>query len=340
MDYRLKENRRESFIRWYAWSLKYKDCDPAVWMTNYLNKRYEHNDEQRLWLCWLYGNTYHLPTAWILMNEFPDFELATVDRITEWNTANYKRLRYQTDTKWNKGHLPEMFASYQKFIGDKSQREVMESYYGHTEEQSFDNLWTGVKDSLHKFGRYSTWFYLQHLRHTAGVRISPTSLMLDDYSGSRSHRNGLLLASGLDDDYDRKLSAQEYQNLEQFSKEIIIEMKERFPELSSQIDFFTMETCLCSYKKIFRAHHGRYLGYYNDRVAEEINQVSADNWFGIEWEVLWQARDETLVAEYANKTAKIEKEKFTSFMNSGKMDRLDWMFNDERPVMVGLEEWL
>ena len=31
MDYRLKENRREAFIRWYAWSLKYDDCDPAVW---------------------------------------------------------------------------------------------------------------------------------------------------------------------------------------------------------------------------------------------------------------------------------------------------------------------
>lgn len=340
MDYRLKENRREAFIRWYAWSLRYKDCDPAVWMTNYLNKRYEHNDEQRLWLCWLYGNTYHLPTAWILMNEFPDFELATVDRITEWNTANYKRLRYQTDTKWNKGHLPDMFASYQKFIGDRTQREVMESYYGNTEEQSFDNLWTGVKDSLHKFGRYSTWFYLQHLRHTAGVRISPTSLMLDDYSGSRSHRNGLLLASGLDDDYDRKLTAQEYSDLEKFSKEIIIEMRERFPELSSQIDFFTMETCLCSFKKIFRANHGRYLGYYNDRVAEEINQVSADNWHGIEWEVLWQARHETLVASIPNKNAKIEKEKFISFMNSGKMERLDWMFKDEQPVMVGLEEWL
>ena len=336
MDYRLKENRRESFIRWYAWSLRYKDCDPAVWMTNYINKRYEHNDEQRLWLCWLYGNTYHLPTAWILMNEFPDFELATVDRMTEWNTANYKRLRYQTDTKWNKGHLPEMFASYQKFIGDRSQREVMESYYGHTEEQSFDNLWTGVKDSLHKFGRYSTWFYLQHLRHTAGVRISPTSLMLDDYSGSRSHRNGLLLACGKDDDYDRKLTAQEYLFLEQFSKEIITEMKERFPESSNQIDFFTMETCLCSYKKIFRAHHGRYLGYYNDRVAEEINQVSADNWHGIEWEVLWQSREETIDIRLDNKHG-IDKEKFRDFLSSGKLKGLDWMFEDEQPQLIGLE---
>ena len=47
MDYRLRENRREAFTRWYAWSLKYHDCDPAVWATNYLNERYEHNDEER-----------------------------------------------------------------------------------------------------------------------------------------------------------------------------------------------------------------------------------------------------------------------------------------------------
>ncbi len=82
-DYRLEQNRKEAFIRWYAWSLKYDDCDPAVWATNYLNNRYEHNDEQKLWLCWLYGNTYYLPTAWVLMNEFPDYELATVDRMTQ-----------------------------------------------------------------------------------------------------------------------------------------------------------------------------------------------------------------------------------------------------------------
>ena len=133
-------DRRELFIRWYALSLTYKDCDPAVWMTNYLNKRYEHNDEERIWICWLYGNTYQLPTAWVLKNEFPDYELATVDRIRWWNTQNYKRLRYQTDTKWNKGHLPAMFESYQKFIGNKTQREVLESYYGNDEKVVFFDL--------------------------------------------------------------------------------------------------------------------------------------------------------------------------------------------------------
>jgi len=328
--------RREQFIRWYAWSLKFGDCDPAVWMTNYVHQRYEHNDEERLWLAWLYGNTYQLPTAWVLKNEFPDYELATVYRITWWNTHNYKRLRYQVDTKWNKGHLPAMFESYQQFIGKKTQREVLESYYGDSESQNFDNLWSILKGSLHKFGRYSTWFYMQHLRHTAQILCAPTSLMLNDYSGSRSHRNGLHLALGQDDKYDSQLTAKEYEFLEHEASGILLEMKDRFPELSSQIDFFTMETCLCSFKKIFREHHGRYLGYYLDRQSEEIEQAEGDGWAGIEWNVLWQARHETLDPRLAPRN-KINKENFTYFIRTGRIDRMSWMFQDEEEVKEGLE---
>jgi hypothetical protein len=290
-------------------------------------------------LAWLYGNTYQLPTAWVLMNEFPDFELATVDRITQWNTTNYKRLRYQTDTKWNKGHLPSMFESYQKFVGDKTQREAMEKYYGDTEEANFNNLWEVLKGSLHKFGRYSTWFYLQHLKHTAGVRVSPTSLMLDDYDGSRSHRNGLLFAIAQEHDVDRKLTAVEYANLESQAKEILCETKTRFPELTSSIDFFTMETCLCSFKKIFREKHGRYLGYYLDRQAEEITMAEGDGWYGIDWNVLWQARNETIDLRLDHRKG-IDKDRFSSFLNTGKLESLDWMFNDEKPVLIGLENFV
>lgn len=339
MDYRLKENRREAFIRWYAWSLKFNDCDPAVWATNYLNARYEHNDEERIWLAWLYGNTYQLPTAWVLKNEFPDYELADLGRITDWNSKNYKRLRYQTDTKWNKGHLPEMFESYQKFIGNGSQREKLESFYVGSSQQNFDVLWGVLKTNLHKFGRYSTWFYMQHLKHTAAIDVEPTSLMLDDYDGSRSHRNGLLLAIGKDDDYDRKLTQQECRDLESIGSGIIAEMKDRFPELASQVDFFTMETCLCSFKKIFRQKHGRYLSYYLDRQAEEIQVAEKDGWAGIEWDVLWDARNETIDLRLDRKQG-IIKERFGDFLATGKLDGLDWMFDDEERVVIGLENFL
>ena len=339
LDYRLEENRKESFVRWMSWSLQYKDCDPAVWLTNYLHKRYEHNDEQRLWLAWLYGNTYYLPTAWILLNEFPDYELATVDRMEKWNGENYKRLRYQTDTKWNKGHLPSMFESYQRFIGDVSQRQRIDSYLGENPTQTFDNLWASVKGNLHKFGRYSTWFYLQHLRHTAGVDMEPSSLMLDDYSGSRSHRNGLLLAIGRDSDYDRKLDSKDYESLEGHAREILQEVRIRNPNLAHEADFFTMETCLCSYKKIFREHHGRYLGYYLDRAADEIKKVEDDGWYGIDWDVLWQARNETLDLRLDTKQG-IMKEKFSYFVNTGGIDRLEWMYDDEFIEPQGLEAFV
>lgn len=336
MDFRLKENRRESFIRWFAWSIKYKDCDPSVWLTNYLNKRYEHNDEERIWLCWLYGHTYQMATTWVIKNEFPDFELATVDRIKWWNDINYKRLRYQTDTKWNKGHLPEMFESYQKFIGNNTQRKALEKYYGDNEYQTFNNLWESIKNNLHKFGRYSTWFYLQHLRHTAGIPLLPTSLMLDDYSGSRSHRNGLLFALAQEDKVDTKLTRNEYLSLEHEAQEILTEVKARFPDIANEVDYFTMETCLCSYKKIFREHHGRYLGYYLDRQSEEIMIAENDDWYGIEWNVLWQARNETLDNRLTGRN-KINKEKFAFFINSGILDNIDWMFNDIEKRPVGLE---
>jgi hypothetical protein len=231
-----------------------------------------------------------------------------------------------------------MFESYQKFIGDKSQREVLESYYGDNERQSFENLWSAIKGDLHKFGRYSTWFYMQHLKHTAGVVVEPTSLMLDDYDGSRSHRNGLLLAIGRPEDYDKKLTAAEYRILEDISSGIIAEMKDKFPELSSQIDFFTMETCLCSFKKIFRANHGRYLGYYLDRQAEEIIKAEGDGWYGIDWDVLWQARNETIDIRLDTKRG-INKERYSSFLNTGRIENLEWMFDDEQTVLVGLENF-
>ena len=115
-DLRLKENRRTAFLKWCEWSLLHKDCDPALWLLNYLFDRFEHNIEQKFWISWIYGTTYHLPTAWIIWNEFPDFELVDQERLQEWNNKNYQRLRYQTDTKWNKGHLPQQFASYKRWV--------------------------------------------------------------------------------------------------------------------------------------------------------------------------------------------------------------------------------
>jgi hypothetical protein len=97
-----------------------------------------------------------------------------------------------------------------------------------------------------------------------------------------------------------------------------------------------METCLCSFKKLFRVTRGRYLGYYLDRQAEEIIQCEKDGWYGIDWDVLWQSREETIDLRLDHRRG-IDKERFSSFLNTGKLENLTWMFDDEEIILNGLE---
>ena len=316
IDYREKENRREGFILWYVWSLKNGDCDPALWMMNYLNERYEHNIEEKLWFSWLY-HTYNLHTAWVYKQEFPDEELASVERFTEWNNENYARLRYQTDTKWSKGHLPAMYQSYRDWVAGGTQRERFEDFYGDTPEQTFNNLWREVKKSWFKFGRYTTFFYLQTLKHTCDLPIECPTLFLSDYSGSKSHRSGLCFSAGRDEWVGQRLTAEEYDWLEGYGKSLLEEVKSDYSEVAHLADNFSMETCLCSYKKLFRVKRGRYMGYYLDRQSEEIMKAEQDGWYGIDWEVLWQGRHEVIGDNLAPREAKEDKEKMTLFHDSG-----------------------
>ena len=66
------------------------DVDPAIAYMNYMVDRMELNEEQVLWMCFLYGVTYQLPSAYLIWNEYPDLELAGIPRLREWwKTAQY-----------------------------------------------------------------------------------------------------------------------------------------------------------------------------------------------------------------------------------------------------------
>ena len=254
-DLRLKKNRKQAFMQWCRWSLKNKDCDPALWLLSYLFERFEHNIEQKLWISWIYGTTYHLPTAWIIWNEFPDFELVDQTRLQNWNDENYKRLRYQTDTKWNKGHLPAQFASYRRWVLHNNPDGTQRERFNELQRKSFGYIWQSVSRNMYKFGRYSTWFYLQTLKECVGLRLDPDDLKFADYSGSRSHRNGLCFALGRDEWVNQKLNKSCIQYLEEQALQIQ-------HDLGVGINLYQMETLLCSFKKVFRKTRGRYLGYY------------------------------------------------------------------------------
>jgi hypothetical protein len=317
MDYRQSENRKEAFVEWFGQTLEIEDCDPALYMTNYFFDRFEYNTEQKLWITWIYGTTYHWPTAYVVWNEFPDMELVGVDRLTDWNNDNYRRLRYQTDTKWNKGHLPSQFISYKEHVGEQTQRSALTENFEGDPIKDFYTLWNTV-NKWHKFGRYSSWFYIQALKQCCDIPIDIDSLWLHDRSGSRSHRNGLCYAVGMDEWIDAKLDEKQIEYLEFEGRELLAETRHRYPHVAEKADFFAMETSLCAFKKLFRKRDGRYLGYYLDRQAEEIRKVENDGWFGIDWKPLWDAREETLPNEFL--TNVINKSRMELFLDTGDFD--------------------
>ena len=96
-----------------------------------------------------------------------------------------------------------------------------------------------------------------------------------------------------------------------------------------------METCLCSFKKLFRTSKGRYLGYYLDRQAEEILQAERDGWDGIDWQPLWDARTETL--ERRLLTNKIDNSKMALFLNHNILDATGLFENKKSGLELFME---
>jgi hypothetical protein len=140
----------------------------------------------------------------------------------------------------------------------------------------------------------------------------------------------LLLALGLDEWYDQKLTSSQIEYIEGQAYYILQEVKQEFPNT----DYFDMETCLCSFKKLFRKSKGRYLGYYLDRQAEEIAKCENDNWAGIDWQPLWDSRVETLNNKLL--TNRIDNSKMSLYLDSNVLDATG-LFQDKK--MIGLEEF-
>ena len=333
VDYRLLENRREGFLQWWIASTAALDTDPSLWMMRYLNDRYEHSTEEKLWFAWLF-HTYNLPTCWILKQEFPDEELASVERFDTFVGENYPRIRHEKDTKWSRGHLAAMYASYHDWVGKGTQRDKFWELCQGSPEENFWVIWNLVMEKFFKFGRYTTFFYLQTLKQTCNLPLDCPSLFLSDYSGSKSHRNGLCFAAGKDDWVNQKLTPAEYAWLEGFGADLLVEAHTRWPEFKEDIDNFALETCLCSYKKVFRTANGRYINYYNDRVSEQIAKAEGDGWSGIDWNVLHQCRSECSNRRL-RKEDKIDKTKMHLFVDQGTFHFL-WHGSELTPLTGNL----
>lgn len=283
------------FLRYWCYQLKTYDCDPSLYLMNYLFNRYEFNLEQKYWLCWIYANTYHLPTAWVIWNEFPDFAHVGIERLTRFQGDNYTRLPYQKDQKWLRGKLPETFAAYRAAVEPHGSQ--LAFWDAVAPDDSFSPAWqTILGKTFPRFGRYTAWFYLQSLNECCGHDFVPPSMFFSDPS-CKQPREGACLA--VLPKFNRPPTDAE---LESWCDDQIILahgiLAEELETLPVSPDRFSLETSLCAWSKMPRgAPKGRYLGYYLDRMAEDIIKTSEQEWPGIEWDALWDGRREILLPE-------------------------------------------
>ena len=72
MDFRLKQNRREVFLRFYEFHLRYRAHPGAVYQfIPFLSKRFDWDIETRLWYATLNGMTQYPMTSLAILQAFP-----------------------------------------------------------------------------------------------------------------------------------------------------------------------------------------------------------------------------------------------------------------------------
>lgn len=295
-------------------SVNANDVDPALSYMNCIVDRMEFNDEQILYLCFLYGVTYQLPTAYVIWSEFPDLELVDEARLTKWFEENKSRLPFQQDKVKCKKDLVKTILSYQKVVGS-SQKDYFDNLLNSNSPQTnFDRMWSPLK-SVYAFGRFSTWNQCQALKHVAGYNVEPTTLMLGE-PDSISFTDGLAHAYGLLDKVTKKevdiTTGKKKKVYYKWSEEEKMDMEASCAVLKKAlgIDNFQLETLACAFKKIWRTNDSRYVGYYNDRIADDIRKTADQGWDGIDWQLLWDAREACVPKEYLHNNQGVNRDNF------------------------------
>jgi hypothetical protein len=274
------------------------DIDPAYPALLYLSSRFELNFEQRLWLAWLYASCYHVPTAYYIYNEFPDFENVDETRLGRWWQNHKHQVVFQTDRLWikSRNQFCDSFRSYRAIIGNQTQEQYFFDLQDDNPNRFYDNCYDRLLD-IKYFGRYTMFLYLEAVEALTGIGIMPASI---DLRNSQSSRNGLCYVFGLDNllcghDYGKTtLTKGEFDMLDELFDELMVMVIEQDSIYQSNI--WSVETSLCAFKKLLRGK--RYIGYYIDRQHKEISQSEGLITEGVDWSVLWDFRQTHFAPEW------------------------------------------
>jgi hypothetical protein len=108
MDVRKPEHRREVFLHFYEFHLKYRAHPGCVYFVMpYLYKTFKWDREARLWFAFLNGNTQNPVTSWIIFQRFPNLSKLKIADLDKWFNKEFKRLAFDTDRRHQKSDFTD-----------------------------------------------------------------------------------------------------------------------------------------------------------------------------------------------------------------------------------------
>jgi hypothetical protein len=274
IDYRKPENRMTYFKQLYNLNLVFRIHPGLVYLyMPELKKHYNWSDETALYFATINGHTQNPITSLKIMEFIP----ALPQSNAEWKNAQkhfdeqWANLSFDTDRNKQKKDTIKGLHSYAELVQEAGSQAALWS-----SKKRYEDLWK-TASGIHSFGRLSTFSYLEYIKLN-GFGSDCTDLMFDDFSGSRSHRNGMFFLLGSDDYvFDKRLDnghtgkyaefGMMCEQLETSAEKFLREFQDEYgyhPNISK----FTIESCLCQFKNGFFSR--RYPGVYADMAWDRI----------------------------------------------------------------------
>lgn len=274
-DYRLKENRLEYFTALYKMNLEHGVMPGVVYL--YMPKLAEYygwDDEQKLLFAFYNGMTQNPITSLRIFKQLPECPPAgaALGKFDAWFNDNWGTLQFDTDRVKNKRNTVAGIKSYAQLVSEHGGFQALLWAQG----QSYAEAW-GKANSVHSFGRLSTFSYLEYVR-IMGYGAQCADLMFEDFDGSRSHRNGALFLQGMDDlVFDKRAENGHNGKYDNFtgmcawlgrkSDEFLSNFSFCSPD-TPDVGYFTLESQYCQWKNGFFKR--RFPGVYADMGLDRI----------------------------------------------------------------------
>lgn len=289
-DWRQPSLKEEAFLTFYHFHLLHRSHPGCVYaLLPAIADAFELDEDQRAWLVWLNGNTQNAVTSLMLLEAAPhpaDWRKA----VDFWN-ENFKKLEWDTDRRHQKSKFGEATEAWFLEHGHNPATEWLMAG-----QDGWKWTWAYAFNQPY-MGRLSSWSMIEYARILLGHGIPDADdFMLDDRSGSKSHRNGIAVVKGYDATYWGDSDPDMLgivDELNSYAEHLLARARAELHDGESlhvahpDISRLTMESALCTFKSWHKPNR-RYPNVYSDMMYQRIKKAEAR--FGRTFDLLWEAR--------------------------------------------------